>query len=111
MMTRTLILMVCAAVALSACDRRKKADEYAFNDVYFLSKADKASKEERDHVIVRVKKASQNLEGAREAGRYEATKYCIKQYGTSTIEWVIGPETETIVPIDDVITLEGYCRP
>ncbi len=64
-----------------------------------------------DGFYVSVKKATQSLAGAREAGAYAGTKYCIKEYGTSTIEWVVGPETENIVPVDDKIRLEGYCRP
>ncbi|MCP4820539.1 MAG: hypothetical protein GY883_15205 [Shimia sp.] len=110
MMARTLILMTCAALALTACNR-KKDDQFAFNGIYFNSKADKVSKEERDHFVSVVKGANQDLEAAREAGRYAATRYCIAEYGTSRMEWVIGPENENVVPVDDTLTFEGYCRP
>ena len=56
-------------------------------------------------------RANHRLEGARQGGGDEAGKYCIKEYGTSKMDWVIGPETETIIPVDDKIRLEGYCRP
>lgn len=111
MMMRALTLTIIAALALSACDRRKKTDDLAFDGVHFSSKSERASKEERDRFYVTVKKANQSLDGAREAGRYGGTKYCIKEYGTSIIEWVVGPETENIVPVDDAIRLEGICRP
>ena len=104
------VLLLGAALALSACGKRKE-DKVSFNGKYFASKATKVSKEERDHFIVEVRRAFQDLEAAKEAGRYEAIRYCIKEYGTSKMDWVIGPDSENIVPSDDMITLEGYCRP
>ncbi|MEP2532830.1 hypothetical protein [Shimia sp.] len=106
----SVVCLLGVTLALSACNRRKK-DDVSFNGVHFKSHAEKVSKEERDRFTVEVQKVSQNFDGAREAGRYAGTKYCIKEYGTSTIEWAIGPDTETIIPVDDMITLEGYCRP
>lgn len=110
-MTRSLILLTCAALALTACGNRKKEDQFAFNGIFFKSKADKVSKEERDHFVSVVKDATQDLAAAREAGRYAATRYCIAEYGTSRIEWAISPDNENIVPVDGDLTLEGYCRP
>ncbi|MCF6231833.1 MAG: hypothetical protein L3J36_01835 [Rhodobacteraceae bacterium] len=56
---------------------------------------------------------SQSLTGAREAGRYEATKYCIKEYGTSRIKWIVGPDTapENYRIVDDTLTFSGKCDP
>ena len=105
-----IVCLLAATLVLSACGNRKE-DQVAFNGIYFSSKADRVSKEERDHFRVQVKKATQDLGAAREAGRYAATRYCIEQYGTSSIEWVIGPDSESIVPVDGVIQLEGYCQP
>ncbi len=105
-----IVCLLAVTLVLSACGNRKE-DQVAFNGIYFVSKADRVSREARDHFQVQVKKASQDLEAAREAGRYEAIRYCIKQYGSSSIEWVIGPESENIVPVDGAILLEGYCRP
>jgi hypothetical protein len=51
------------------------------------------------------------LVGAREAGRYEATKYCINQYGTSDIAWVSGPDVEdgSLTINNDELQLRGAC--
>ncbi len=114
--TGTVLLLV-AATALSACGGRKltdfgrKKETITFDGFQYKSKAAKYNKTDRDHFEVTVSRATQSLDGARQAGKYEATKYCIKQYGTSSVDWVIGPETETIVPVDDKIRMEGYCRP
>jgi uncharacterized protein YgiB involved in biofilm formation len=56
---------------------------------------------------------SQSLAGARAAGRYEATKYCIKEYGTSKINWIVGPDTppENYRIVDDTLTFSGKCDP
>ncbi|TCL09849.1 hypothetical protein BXY66_1914 [Shimia isoporae] len=110
MVARTLTLLLCASFALTACDRRKD-DQFAFNGIYFKSTSDQVSKEVREHFEVNVKGANQDLKAAREAGRYEGTRYCIKEYGTSRIDWVVGPENEAVVPVDDVLRLEGICRP
>ena len=37
---------------------------------------------------------SASLDGAREAGRHEGTKFCIDAFGTSKINWKVGPDTE-----------------
>jgi len=111
MMARTLILVTCAGLALTACTNRNKDDQFAFNGIHFQSKSDQVSKDARDRFFVNVKGANQDLAAAREAGRYEGTRYCIAEYGTSRIEWVVGPENEATVPVDDVLRLEGICRP
>lgn len=56
---------------------------------------------------------SQSLDGAREAGRYEATKYCIAQYGSSKVKWSVGPDSpvEHLTVVDDTLTFSGRCDP
>ena len=109
--------LLIAATALSGCSGNWRAsfksnrERVTFDGYQYKAKAKQVSKEERDHFEVVVSRANQSLDGARQAGGYEAVKYCIKEYGTSKMDWVIGPETETIIPVDDKIRLEGYCRP
>ncbi|WP_435137997.1 hypothetical protein [Pseudopelagicola sp. nBUS_19] len=105
-----IVCLLSVGLVLSACDRRRK-DVVSFDGLYFNSRAVRVSKEEREHFTVEVRKANQSLAGAREAGRHSGISYCIKQYGTSTIDWVVGPDEETLIPVDDQIRLEGYCRP
>ena len=106
----SIVCLLAATLVLTACNRRKK-DDVSFEGFYFKSRAEKVSKEERDHFVAEVLNANQSLDGAREAGRHAGVSYCIKEYGTSTIDWVIGPDAESIIPVDDRIKLEGYCRP
>lgn len=113
----TLVLVLAATVSLSACSDgfrdsfRSKRDLVTFDGHIYKSKAQKVSRETRDHFEVTVSRANQSLLGARQAGEYEAFKYCIAEYGTSNVDWLIGPEDETIIPVDDKIMLEGFCRP
>ncbi len=112
----TIAVLLIAATALSACSGnwrasfKSKRERIAFEGYQYKAKASQVSKEERDHFEVVVSRANQSLSGARQAGGYEAVKYCIKEYGSSKMDWVIGPDTETIIPVDDKIRLEGYCR-
>lgn len=58
-----------------------------------------------------VKKASQSLTGARAAGEHAGIRYCIATYGSSRIDWAIGPKTdpETLVLDKDTLTFRGTC--
>ena len=57
--------------------------------------------------------ASASLEGAREAGRYEAIRYCIDNFGSSDITWIAGPDAEdgTLTIANDRLQLRGTCTP
>jgi hypothetical protein len=106
-----LTAVILIALLLSACAERK-ADRVAFDGVYFRSNASKVDKK-RDQFEVTVSPASSSLEGAREAGRYEATRYCIGTFGTSNIDWVQGPDAEagTLRISGDKLLLRGACAP
>ena len=41
---------------------------------------------------ITVLRANRSLSGAKEAGRYEATIYCVNKFGTSDIVWDLDPE-------------------
>lgn len=47
--------------------------------------------------------------GAREAGRFEATEYCLRYYGTSLIDWDLGPDDADAQIEGDVLILRGAC--
>lgn len=102
----TLILM--AALALGAC--AKKTERVTFDGVYFPLKSKKASDDRQDFVVT-VRKAEQNLELAREAGRYEGTRYCLQNFGTSEIDWSQGPDAEdgTVMLSGGSLTFRGRC--
>ena len=99
-----------AAFTLSACAERRE-DRIAFDGVFFRSDAKRLDRENRERFEVTVRPVSQSLEGARAAGAYEATRYCIENFGTSDIIWVYGPDGEagTLRIANDRLTLEGAC--
>lgn len=115
--TGVLVLLL-SATALTSCSGKGLRDSFrgnkervTFEGYRYKAKAQKVSKENRDHFTVTVSRATQSLTGARQAGGYEAVKYCIKEYGTSKMDWITGPDSEVIIPVNDKIELEGYCRP
>lgn len=101
-----------AALLLSACAAERRADRVAFDGVFFRSNASKIDKK-RDRFEVSVSPASASLDGAREAGRYEAIRYCIDNYGSSDIDWLDGPDAEdgTLTIANDRLLLRGICAP
>ncbi|MEO1107743.1 MAG: hypothetical protein AAFX90_07465 [Pseudomonadota bacterium] len=104
-----------AAVALvSACGTiTKSSDRVQFEGNFFRAKAKPVDKKKAptDFTVV-VNGVSQSLNGAREAGRYEGTKYCIEQFGSSRIEWKVGPDTEPdqLQISDDKLSFAGTCQ-
>lgn len=102
-----LFALICV-VPLVACTPSEQVP--SFDGIKFRAQLSKVDKQ-RDQFLVKVSKASQSLVGAREAGRYEATKYCINQYGTSDIAWVSGPDVEdgSLTINNDELQLRGAC--
>lgn len=101
------ILFTIAAIgALAGCQTQ---DRILFDGKYFRTKASKVDKQ-HDQFTVTVRNASQSIEGAREAGRYEATRYCVGKYGSSDIAWAVGPDTPGALRlVDDKLIFRGAC--
>ena len=70
-----------------------------------------ADSADRRAVTITVTPVAVNPDGAREAGRYEATKYCLLTYGGSDTEWTVSPDQpiEELPVADDTLTLQGRC--
>ena len=53
-----------------------------------------------------------SLDDAREAGRYEGIRFCIRNFGSSKIEWKVGPDSEpqTLRIENDKLTFAGKCQ-
>ena len=85
------VLVVVAGLALSACT--KKSERILFNGNYYPTKAKAVGKSDRRSFVVSVRRVDQGLAGAKEAGRHGGKTYCLQNYGTSEIEWAIGPDT------------------
>lgn len=100
-----------ALLLVSGCNGAR-ADKVAFDGVNFRSNASAIDKQ-RDFFEISVKPASSSIDGAREAGRYESTRYCIENFGTSTVDWLQGPDAAagTLNIVNDSLILRGTCKP
>ena len=98
------------ALSLAGCNSND-VNRTAFDGVYFKTKAKKLGDDLADFTV-QIPGVSRSLEGARGAGEYEGTRYCIKNFGTSDITWVVGPETDParLVIEKDTLTFQGRCR-
>ncbi len=107
-MMRILILALISVVALAACSEKSK--RVYFDGKYFPTKA-KSVKGDRERFVVNVRRASQSLKGAREAGRHAGVKYCIETFGSSDIDWIEGPDAEdgTLRLAGGNLVLTGQC--
>lgn len=66
---------------------------------------------DRARFSITVRNAGQGLEGAREAGRYEATVYCIRNFGSSAVRWTLSPDAEpsALVIENGALVFQGEC--
>jgi len=96
-------------IGLSACSPR--AERLLFDGSYYPVKERGISKEDRNAFEVSVRRADQGLDGARAAGLHGGVKYCIKNFGTSEIDWARGPldEEETLQISNGNLVFQGRC--
>lgn len=99
---------VIIALSLAACGPSE--DDISFDGMFFRSSIDTERGSRREFVVT-ARPVSQSLVGAREAARYEATVYCIQEYGSSDIIWAVGPDSpdESLTIDDDILYLQGTC--
>jgi hypothetical protein len=57
-----------------------------------------------------VANAAKSVVGAREAGRWRSTVYCVRTYGASDVDWVISPDADAPVIENGDLILKGACR-
>lgn len=109
---RSLILPLVACLGLAACDSARNffsSDRTTFDGVAFRGQAKAVDKADRRDFLASAGPASRSMAGAREAVRYQGTRYCILNFGISDIDWEISPETE-VLPMDgDRVVLKGRC--
>lgn len=101
-------LLIIAALMLTACGR---SDPVTFDDQVYRAKLSKVDRKLVEF-SVDVSPVSASFEGALEAGRYEATRHCIENFGTSVIDWKTGPDDdpETLPVVNDTLSFRGACR-
>lgn len=108
-MMRSVIISLVALMLLGGCVERAK--RVMFDGKYYPTREKAADKQDRRAFTVTVRKAAQGIDGAREAGRHGGSKYCIKNFGTSEIEWARGPDdaAETLQLANGTLLLTGRC--
>ncbi len=106
---RHIALLTGAALALAACGQNR-GYQPLFDGVQFRGKAERLSDDRREFAAT-ARPVSRSLEGAREAARFQATKYCIRNFGSSRVDWTYGPDdAEDALQIeDDTLRVRGAC--
>ena len=104
-------MAVVVSVLLAGCTGTiRNVNAVKFDGHYFTGRAAKI-KTDPHGFTVRIRNAAKSIAGAREAARYEATIYCIEQFGTSDIIWSVGPDDDAISLSKGSLTLAGRCDP
>ena len=103
-------LAMSSFLMMTGCSNPFELEEnkVSFDGYYFSSKLSRSKLDDRSFDVT-VRRANRSLVGAREAGRYEATRFCINNYGTSDIKWVLGPDDQSIGLTGKVLKLSGQC--
>ncbi|NNK16204.1 MAG: hypothetical protein HKP51_04780 [Sulfitobacter sp.] len=93
---------------LAGCTDSK--NRLAFDGQYFRVKVSKVDKQ-RDVFTVRIRDVARSLDGAREAGRHAGNSYCVENFGSSKIDWTVGPDTppEELQIVDNTLVFQGVC--
>lgn len=111
---RTAILCLMSASLLMGCDWAKNVtstkNRVYFENLYFPARLSTNS-DDKQSFTVSVDQIEQGLAPAREAGRYQATKYCVETYGNSDVVWVAGPDApdSELRIIEGRLQFEGRC--
>tara|TARA_R110000851_G_scaffold194302_7_gene345121 strand:- start:582 stop:935 length:354 start_codon:yes stop_codon:yes gene_type:complete len=102
-------LVLIALTVLAGCAERE--ERVLFNGNYYPGKA-RAEKQDRRNFTASVKRAGRGIEGAQQAALYEATRYCLDNFGTSEIAWVGVPEGgkgPVYARSGDTVSVTGRC--
>lgn len=91
----------CAAGLLAGCAGQFKSNRDSYDGKFYNARL-KSERSERQTFTVTVSDAAKGLAGAKEAARHRAIKHCIRHYGSSVIDWTVGPETP-----DDQLRLDN----
>ncbi|MBO9450255.1 hypothetical protein J7426_08325 [Tropicibacter sp. R16_0] len=112
--TRLALLgVLCAAVAVAGCNRKKNAANLiTYDGIEFRTEAQPVDKKATlADFYVRVEGAAISVDSARKAARDRAYRYCIENYGTSDIDWAVGPDADPaqLQLVDGALTFRGTC--
>lgn len=102
-------LILIALTVLAGCAERE--ERVLFNGNYYPGKA-RAEKQDRRNFTAFVRRAGRGIEGAQQAVLYEATRYCLDNFGTSEIAWSGVPEGAkgpAYARSGDTVSVTGRC--
>ena len=102
------LIISLSVLLLLGCSARLSENRVPFDGVLFNAKL-KVGATKKDFEIT-VPRSHRSLIGAKEAGRYEATIYCVNKFGTSDIIWDLSPDDVSEVTPSKSIFLKGRCR-
>lgn len=107
----TILLLIAAMAVLAGCGASQRRQVQTFDGQTFRGSA-KASGEDRQYFVASVRDPRKSIDGAIQAAEYQAVKHCINLYGTSDIDWEIGPETpkDQLSITGNSLTLTGRCK-
>lgn len=105
---RAAICALFAAGLLAACGQGQS--RVSFNGNVYPASVSTIG-DDRARFSITVRNAGQGLEGAREAGRYEATVHCIRNFGSSAVRWTRSPDAEpsALVIENGALVFQGEC--
>ena len=95
-------------ITFVSCGERYQDNQVSFDGVRFRSSLKTLPKDKLAFLVV-VRDAEKSIKGALEAGRYEATKYCIEKLSTSDIDWDISPDANDLTLNNGNLELSGRC--
>ncbi len=102
-----------AAIAVAGCNRKKNAvNLITYDGIEFRTDAQPVDKKVTlADFYVKVQGAAISLDSARKAGRDRAYRYCIENFGTSKIDWTVGPDTDPaqLQLVEGALTFRGTC--
>jgi len=110
-LARGAALAALCLLVLGGCNANKDK-RILFDGINFRTKAKAVDRKvSAADFRVEVKKATQSLDGARGAGEYGGIRYCIANFGSSRIDWAIGPDTDpaALRIEDDTLVFRGTC--
>lgn len=84
-------IALCAAVLATAACGTRNDDRVLFDGKFYKTKTKAVTKDDRKMFETVVRRPDQGINGALAAGEHDAKGYCLKNFGTSEIEWTRGP--------------------
>ena len=91
-MIRFLLCIVIATALVTGCNRNSARNAGTERELPFKASLDKG--EDPRDIEVKVAHKGADLDALRESVRFEATKYCLLNFGGSEADWQIDPATD-----------------